>query len=263
MDVTKELLDRMMQVGASSVPAVLVYEDETRKVMRVVKTNGDLELVDFMKEPPARDHGFSSLEGFLEYLNSPHCTHDSGVVFVGNDIVADLNYRNVVPHRAGVELKLSAEYMALGMLLDNPLLQKDLWRMLVTQLNGCIAPSLLLAISQIRVKASDESSVKIALTGLSDRQAAASVSVLYPDPSGKCDQTANIPVDWDWTGRLWEPFDHETVIQLRLEVVVADGLRFRFHAANIERVQRSERQALVEKIRGALPSQFTCYEGTL
>lgn len=265
MELGRDTIELLMNKGAAGVKPVEVYSDSTRIIVGIPGTGGNLELVEYQKERPTRNHQFATLVGLIEYLNSKHCVEDDGILFVSRrQIRAELKYRTTDRSLCNLTLEHTSEYNAFQRLVrPEGHTQRDLWRLLITDLDGCVSKALLLAISQIKIKATEEANITIDSTGLANSDSRGSATVLFNDPSGKGQHTANIPLDWDWTGQLWTCFEEQSEIGLRLELANDNGLKFHFHPIRIERVVETTHQRMVENIREQLPPQFTVYEGIL
>lgn len=262
--IDQSFVEYLVNVGKNTPHTIDLHDSGEIIVKLVVGKEGETEEHTFKKPPVERKHSFTSLEGFLDYLNSAHCKDDAGPIFVGEtDIQVDLAYGKHSIQSADVSLDLSEEYSALRRLFAG-LGQKDLWRELISHLDGCIDKSLLLAIGQIKLRSNNESEVRIDTTGISDKFQKDMLQIAYPDASKQGEHIATIQTDWLWMGRIWECFDREFDIRLRLEVAVTDkGLRFIFHPRRLEKILREARLALVEEIRNKIPEQFTVHEGRL
>lgn len=217
-----------------------------------------------------RSHNFVTLEGFADYLNSTHAKDDNGIIFVGPDrVFADLIYglgdderKSVETHTLNLALGESEEFKALRRFFS-PINQRDLWKLLITKLDGCIDPKLLLAIGSIRVAAAQEAKAEIDFSGLSSGAKSASVKVNFTTKEGS-QASGPIRVDWTFTGRIWESFANPYVIPLRLELEETDkGIVFTFHPRSLESVLRQARADLVAEISSKVPAdRFTVHEGT-
>jgi hypothetical protein len=251
----RDTLDRIVQLG--SVHGV-AHEDASCKHVVI---NGGVKTI--QKLGPARAHTFTSLEGFIDYLNSVRSGDGSGIIFVGADkVLAHLDYMAIVNQTASLPLAKSEEFTALAGLFSG-VNQKDLWRALLTKLDGCLPLELLLQISNLNIKVTGESALAVERVGLESKREAQSIRVTCDDAKGKGSQTADIGVNWTWKGRIWEAFDQEFEIELTMEIDTKNGLVFRFHPKRLEKVMRAARLALVAQIKGQVTAdRFTVHEGS-
>jgi len=261
----EKAIEALLENGEKRCKVVDVFGDHENECKAVYDGNGAVELYDFpIKHPPvARDHRFTTLDGLKDYLSSDHCK-DDGVIFVSaNHVDVDLQYKQHNENAQFVSLRLepSEEFRALEFLMKGDVGQKDLWRALITTLHGCLDQSLLMTIQQIDFKAAEQDTVKIDVSGITSNAGGRHVEVTYPATGGEGSQTTTLEVDWKWTGRIWECFDREFEIDLRLELDTSDGLSFTFHPRRLESVMRTARLALVDHIADGLPKQFTVHEG--
>jgi len=282
----KEAIERVFAMGQAAKPVVPIFDDGTAEHFLVMGKDGwTLEVFD--KPLPGRSHTMRTLRGFLDYLMQdfgiPYAATTvarerpvlmeegadnppapvNGIVFVGvNRAVANLNYLEHSTHQVTLNLIPSEEHDALERLIEG-VSQRELWRLLISDLKGCIDPGLLLAVGSIKAVQKSDIATEIDVTGISDQKGASSVTITYPALGSKGGtQTAAIPVDWTWKGRIWECFDQEFSINLRLELDTEKGpLVWRFHPERQDRVWREARQALVERLQVDLAGRYLVYEG--
>lgn len=268
--------------GEAAPRSFTAFEDEKQIGTVVICGNGRApELIVRDKLPAGRNHSFHSLDGFLDYLNSADCatiripgnfhsvteviplveTDAHGVVFVGaGRVTANLAYGQLVGHRAHLELTFSEEYMALLRLFTG-VSQRDLWRLLITSLNGCIDRGLLLAIGQISITPTGINTVRIDDIGSTNQTVRDSLEITWGGGT-KGDKTATIETNWIWTGHLFECFPDVVSIDLRLEVTSSEkGIQFVFHPRQLDTVLQRTRKALVDEIRARNPKHISVYEG--
>lgn len=263
-----EALQFLVELGAEKTKEIFEGDGVEHHLI-----NGKLEELD--RPLPNRSHTFRTLDGFIDYLQSDHAkkttinTDDDergkDVVFVGSDSIrAQLLYQESTAneHRLNLNLEESEEFLALRKLFDG-VSQKDLWRMLVTDLTGCINNSLLLAIGQLDVTEKNVQQTRIDTSGIEQREGSNGITILYPAQNGEGELIAPLKVDWDWTGRIWECFNQEAVVHLRLEIELEkNGLKFKFHPSRLELVMSGQRADIVETLRERLPKeQFDVFEG--
>jgi len=142
-------------------------------------------------------------------------------------------------------------YAALDLLMRG-VNQKQLWRLLITDLHERISSELLLQVSKIRSNVRAGAEADIQVTGVTNRSEHSAFDLTFgskDQPTG----TAAVGLDWDWTGRLWQCWDAEYAISLRLELEVdGNGLRFRFHPRALEDVLLRAREELSLKLQEEL-----------
>jgi hypothetical protein len=244
--------------------AQTIHEDYATKTVLV---NGVEKT--FNKTRFHRDHMFFSVAGLMDYLKSKanESTSDEfnpGVVFVGVDsLQVDMQYGSNETHVAKMPLGYSEEYKALRQLMNDPgVAQKKLWKLLITALADSMDKSLLLSIQNIKVNQKSDSNVEINALGVSNASASRSLQITYPGKNG-ASENAEIPVDWTFKGRIFEAFDKEYEIPLRLEVHTDDGMTFQFHPRRLEKILTQCRLDLVDVLQAQVPSNFTVHEGRL
>lgn len=257
---------------------VLEVHNDGNTTMFVRKTS--LGWDTFSRNNPKADdiqHSLASVESFVRFLNGPLADVQDGGVFVSDNMVAaDLAYsarlkraqelmqdprQRIAGRDVALPLTASPEFNDL-IELTKGVGQKNLWRLLVTTLSTAMDATLLLQIARIHIKAQSESSMDIQVSGLQDDTCQSSVVVTYGDPKAG-PQTREIGLDWVWTGRIWTEFDREYPVNLRLEVMATDsGLRFVFHAVDLETARQKARLDLVTHLTSAInPARFTVYDG--
>jgi hypothetical protein len=127
--------------------------------------------------------------------------------------------------------------------------QRTLWRLLVTDLADAMDNELFLSVGKIQVAAKRGSDVEIDVSGLSNESSESRIEVRFPQNAQGDMKSAQIQTDWSWKGRIWECFEREYEIQLRLELKVDEGLAFHFHARRLQQVLRDARRELVTHVR--------------
>lgn len=256
----EKALEYQFNLGVDSPRVVDVHTDDTTRHVLVVGNDETPAILQYSLPSPKIRHKLLSLDSFCEYINKHG---ESGVVFVGqNRIVADLAYKTHKTHTLYMDLDQSDAFKALNQLFAG-VKQKELWRLLITHLNDHIPCGLLLAVSGIRVAASQEALCSISSSGLSDQSNQSRVIVHYTAAGGKGEQQKEIPTEWVFTGPIFScALDAVHVIPLRLEVSSEGGLSFRLHPRNLESTIREARANVVEAIEGVLDAQdFQVYQG--
>lgn len=266
-------LEYLVDLGKNSLQTKTVHEHEDiAHVLIAQKPNEAPLLQQFSKPRTPRSHTFETDAGFLAFLNSDHCKNLSiggreskGVVFTGaaDKIVADLDYgiHPRIAQRAMLKLDATEEYIALTKLLNkNGLTQRELWSLLVSELHNCIDPALLLAIGSIQMTKDEEKTAKIDVSGFSNRTERSGWSMTWGTDASK---KTNSYFDWEWKGRIWNCFDYESIVALRLEINNDEGVRFIFHARRLQKVLIDARAALNAHIAAGLPEHFQCYQAII
>lgn len=265
----KEAIQYLVEQGKDTIKFNKVFDRGNEIVFHTNDQTGSQILIE-RKPPRDRKHLFGTLDGFIAYLNSKHCgvakTLDTpikpGIVFVQKEsVAAEINYdpNDHLTHAAMLPLTDAEEFAALKKICGYSMGQKALWRILATDLDGCIDPALLLHVAQADVNTSNKSNVKITTTGIAD------IEVVRIHTIKTADGSIQIPESWTYTGRTWECYDRRVDIPLRLELDISDagGLTFRFHARRLQTILNEQRQALVETLTGTLDTtKWTIYEGT-
>ncbi|KKM71911.1 hypothetical protein LCGC14_1425830 [marine sediment metagenome] len=224
--------------------------------------------------PPKKSHIFDTLEGFTSYLNSEHCEVTKGdpvvpgrkhIVFVGGEYVtANLSYSSNVVHAAALSLFIAEEFEAL-MKLKEGVGQKDLWRLLVTDLSNSFGgPQLRLAISSLDLKRSEEQQVEIADMGLEEEGGKRIAQLTYPSlKTGETEEQRTLQLDWTFTGRFRECYSQEITVPIRIEITIQHGAPlFTFHCIGLPTIIRAYREALATHIRNEINGdRYTVHEG--
>lgn len=232
------------------------------------------EIVRFPVEIYDRDHELFSLDGLIAYLTELRSTLQP-VVFVGKDaIVAPLQYPTTDPSSVRVALALSEEYAALQKLTSG-VTQKQLWRLLTTDLHGCIgqpptdaapfAPDLSLALDVAGLQADSRnvSEIQIDRTGVTNRAGSSRLTLNIID-SVNGSRPWNVQTEWAWRGRIWDCFNAEVLIHLTLEIIETErGLLFQFHPRRLQSVLRCARTELVGHLRVELKDVCLVYDGEI
>lgn len=247
------------EIGEQTPKTLSVFDHGDAETKLVFKGRGAADILKYAKPPVERNHAFRTLDGLLKYLNSDHCKGDKGIIFVGTNAVhVELEYRAHGKHQVRLPLAPSEEYAALMKLKS--VAQKELWRLLVTSLWGCLPPDLLAAVRSLKVSAKDEGEVEIDSSGLSQSKGTSGIIVTFP-AQNRADNFATIADEWTFNGRIWECFDPTFEIHTRLELTNDNGLRFTFHPRRLETRLMEARASLVANIALGIPSNFTVHEG--
>lgn len=259
----KEAINYLVQIGQKTPQVLTVHVDPEKIHKLICHGDGKTELMQFDQQPVNREHQIFSLEDFIEYLNSDHCKNDNGIVFVEEkQAIADLAYRIHQTQRVVLPLENSVEYDAL-LKLTTGVGQKELWKLLITDLDGCLPESLLAAISVIQVSSKTEGNCEIKLTGESSSRSNSGLKVTFQPKEGAELKETTIPLDWEWKGRIWECFDRVCAIKLRLEIDTDAGLRFIFNPRKMAQTLIEQRACLVEHLQEKISARFQIYQGNL
>lgn len=257
----QQAIEYLLQAGRKTPQVLAVHEDPEKIHKLICFSDGQSELMQFDQKPVNREHKIFSLADFIEYLNSDHCKNDKGVVFVEEKrAIADLAYRIHQTQRAVLPLDDSAEYAALLQLIRG-VGQKELWKLLITDLDGCLPDSLLASISLIQVSSKTEGSCEIKLTGESNNRMNNGLKVTFQPKEGAELKETTIPLDWEWKGRIWECFDRICTIKLRLEINTDAGLCFIFNPRQLAKTLIEQRACLVKHLQEEIGKRFQVYQG--
>lgn len=248
-----------------------IYDDRERKIFLVREEHDDrvtFREVQINKpeiEPRARHHHFTTLDGFIDYLNSKHTNMDTGIIFVQeSNLVCDLQYfqKNQNEHIITMDLEISEEFKSLCVLFRG-VTQKTLWTLLSTALYGKVSPNLFISLDEIKIKKEDMTDVKIDTFGLQSTKKESKIILTVP-------QRDNAPVErkierfYKYTGKYYQCFDKTIEVEMMLECSVNnDKLEFVFHPKNLKEIIIQHKLDLIQYIRESLPAgdQFTIHEG--
>lgn len=270
-----ELFDRLVQHTKQRV-MVLCIDETPDTVEKAVLVDGSVVGDSFTVRnmPPKKSHIFDTLQGFTSYLNSEHCEVTTGdpvvpgrkhIVFVGGEYVtANLSYSSNEVHAAALSLFIAEEFEAL-MKLREGVGQKELWRVLVTDLADSFGgPQLRLAISNLDLKHTEERQVEISDMGLEEEGGKRYAQLTYPSlTTGETEEQKTVALDWTYTGRFRECYDYQITVPVRIEVTIEDKAPlFTFHCIGLPTIIRQYREALATHIRNELSDdRYTVHEG--
>lgn len=269
-----ESLKYLVDIGRQEKKVVPVFEDDWQ-ITQLVYSDGNWHIETFAKPGPKRHHVFRTLESFMNYTNAQipvpsvveeDVSYDGYVIFVDDGKVEALfDYRGHREEKERISLPLvrADEYGALLDIKDdeNPITQRDLWKLLISNLDGCLDPALMVAISQINLQAERIKNCQIDTTGISQSSDRNQVRLVFSGAKG--DVSTSIPTDWTWKGRIWECFDRTYEIGLRMEVRQnGDTLGFVFHPRRLASVYQKAKMDLVRDIKSRLIHTIGVYEGT-
>jgi hypothetical protein len=176
-----EALGYLVEVGQRQEKVIELQDTGDIRDLLLVDRDGSYEVRSQWKGAKPFEHHFATLDGFTGYLSSVHQIgpdglpgeeqderHEPSIVMVGEkSVVADLDYGSRVKQLAVLDLKPSEEFQGLlGLLKAEGHVQRPLWRLLITDLAGCLPDELALLIGAIRVKKDDEGSVVIDRSGV-------------------------------------------------------------------------------------------------
>lgn len=255
----REAIEYLHTLGKSTPQVVNVWEEDEMVLKLVSFSDGKSEIKPFVKREKDFKHTLYTLEDFVAFFNTDF--PDPVMIFVQLDgIFADLAYQTHKNHHVVMPLLFSAEFNALTQLIQG-VGQKDLWKLLITDLDGCLPETLLAAIGRIQVSTKTEGQCEIKSTGETIQEGKSGIKIVFQPKEGAEFKEATIPLDWEWKGRIWECFDEVCSIRLRMEIDTKNGMRFIFNPRQLDRVLTQHRQALVQKLRDDLPG-FYIYQGT-
>jgi hypothetical protein len=255
----KELVEKLLDTGRELSGIETVFEDSIRIVKRV---NGEIR--QYAVEDRRQVHSFGSLEGLLAFVNSAHCGWPGVIMVNEKGIFVDPSYETNRDDRLTMPATFSDAYKALGKLAQG-IGQRNLWRLLVTDLAEAIRPAgkLLSFIQGVNIRAESKNEVTISAAGETDQSGGSVLTVTYPGKGGASAE-ARIDVEWTWRGRIWDTFAKEYEIPLRLEIVPgSEGVLFTFHPRCLSDVLRRMRLDLVAEIAEKIPKHYSVYEGEL
>ena len=253
----------VQQVAAANSVHAARLGDYGEKELWAAFDGDGFGLVERDRAPVAYGHGFKTLQGLCDYMESHKVDGAQGIAFVGDKVIkADCAYGSHSGAKCNLQMDHSEEYEALVKLFEG-VSQKELWRILVTELHGCVEPELLLMIGGLEIAGGDKFQVRIDHTGLSESTGSSAFVVNTLAADGSPSQ-ARIKCDWSWTGRVWKCFPEQCRIDLRLELVKLKdgGVAFVFHPRRLSEVMDAHRAALVDALKGMVPENVTVHEGT-
>lgn len=249
------LYERVFKQARKERPVVTVHETP-KKTARIVHGVDGYGEVEWYNNPPLQfSHDMNSLADFTAFLNSKH-SGENGCVFVSeHSVLADLNYQEPGERECRLPLVCSEEFLALKE-MEQGVGQKRLWALLVTKLTGCVEDALLLSIRNVAIHATKKGEVEIDNTGIASGGEGQHVTLSMP--GGPAEE---IQVDWTAKVRIWECFDKQYNIQLRLVIDTDEGLTFTFHRVRLDKVLRQARADLVHALREDVV--FDVFDGSL
>ncbi len=269
MDLTQEAIQELVAMGSDGRVVEVHRTAEMRYVLvdKGEALSGDggpvirnLEVMEFANDVPRRCHQVATLDSLVDLVKWRGPAKDGAVVFVDErQVVADLDYEGRIEDAVVLALKGSEEYVGLQKLCGG-LDQKALWRLLVTDLYGCVPSNLAMAVGGIKLKAKGEETIEINALGLVDGSGRSGIEVSFRDGQTG-EHTAQLPCEVTWKGRIWECWEREFEVVLRLEVTNEQGLRFTFHPRRLESVLQMARLELVGELRERLGDGAQVFEG--
>lgn len=261
----KEALEYLNDMFVDAATPKMIHEDSHYRHMLFKDGAGETVVKAFDKKVPERLHRFLTLEGFLSYLNSEHTEGTKSPIFVGEkSVCVPLRYRDVVQEIVTLNLVDSEEWVAL-MELQHGVLQKTLWRSLVTKLAGCVDPTLLMTIGALALTRKQGEGAIIDPFGITSTNAASETVVTFPATGGAGEQKRSIANEWTFRVRRWECFPSLYAVTTTLEMSTDGGdIRFTFHPRRLKQVEQVGRADLVAEItKTADVTRYTVHEGEL
>jgi hypothetical protein len=241
------MISEAMQWIKTHAAPVTIHTEEGRIVTAY---NGKMETIHPAVNKPG-GHSFETLPGLCDYLMDPACGEGDVLVLVGKQaVIATLDYPNQPKRQVRLNLLASEERAALEK-ITKPIGQKELWRLLYTDLAGTIDDELLYAVSNMDVKIEGEVSVKIGAAGVGQTRASEVIRVDMPTKGG-ASQTLDLKKQWQWTGKLWRCFEYDSTVNLTLEIHTSGGVGFQFHPRRMDEVIDQARRELVRELTARL-----------
>lgn len=258
-----KMLEAMLQFLYTNFikPQILsVHSDEEKEVKLVVHNGGKSEVMEFPKQERPRNHLFDTIDDFIQFLKT---SITPGVIFINNDkITANLAYQVLTNKQYAIATMMYSEEFKALMSLKSGVSQKLLWRLLSTVLNESIDPQLAMLVSSLNIKSLANSETKINIFGM-DKVDASYEIVLELGV-----EKVKFPVDWEWTGRIWQCFPNVIEIPLRMEITAEESensrfasAKFLFHPVRLETILTEQRTEIAKHLRAALP-EWGVYLGT-
>lgn len=242
---------RYLIEDVSKPQVVPIFENSAEKTVLVASGDGKSEIKSYAKDRPVEKHQFHTLEGLVDYLRDVQDIEERTVIFVGKAAVrADLAYKSTqFADEAVIALRDSPEYAAFKALTQG-VDQKELWRLLSTDLYGCVDPSLLMAISTLKKMVKSKDEIRIDPTGVVSHEG----GLFHEIVCGEACQP--VALAWTFSLPIFECFPgHRATIETRLEIDTDGGIEFTFHPRQLERVLAEERLALVACLRERIAEQ--------
>lgn len=233
-------------------------------------SHGPGDLHEIAYDTPSVKHEMNTIESLVQFIiDHGHAKQDTPpntLVFMEPGrrlaewrISAALRYRDFDPSTANVALLPSPEYLALEALFGG-VSQRDLWRLLITDLRDMVDESLLLGISSLRASLKDEKQVDISPLGLGDAKGARRLKLTFAAAKGEGSLSQDLPTEWTFTIPIWESWTSTYEIKTTLEIDTSDGLAFVFHPRRLHEVIRQARTDVAGYLRQSLPN-IDVYDG--
>lgn len=263
--IDQSFAEYLFEKGQNTSPFYKLCEDDEKIYYAVLGKDGFYEQREINKIPPKRKHLFYTIDSFCNFLKSPYIEGQGkeGIVFVNNEqVLAELDYRHCPQELALLPLSRAPEYTALEKLI-NGVTQKQLWRLLVTDLHDCFSPQLLLAIGGIKISTQNLAQTVVNELGVMKNEISNDITIQFSD--GKSIQTTTIEKEWTWTGAIYEGSNVTIEIQCRLELFVSEEKKcivFQFHPYQLERRKQEFLTRFTAELRQNLPVNFPAFEGT-
>jgi hypothetical protein len=166
-------------------------------------------------------------------------------------------------HVVEMPLAYTEAYLALQEVFDG-VLQKRLWTLLATDLQGCFPEAYEYVISTLSHLEKISQDVDIKRSGLANVKATKTLELTYKSAS-EGDQQTQVEVDWVFRGPLWTCFELPIEIPCRLVISKeAHGLVFQLFPKGLEALLLRHRAALAEEINQELSARgvtLSVYEG--
>lgn len=263
-----EGFDWVKKLAVNQTRLQQIHADKNGEEIAFIEGGTFLESRHFPSQPKNPNHTFSNYSGFVDYLTGALCSgsvDSPNALFVGADsVVAEFDYRDKHEQRVTLPLLASEEFSAL-MKLSRGVPQSELWRLLVTSLDGCIESTLLTSIAHVQIRKSSESEVEIDTSGMVSGSAGSRIGLTYPKAGQQGDGKTDMPTEYTFTGRIWECWDRNFSIDARLTIERdEDGLIFKLHPRRLAQQLRDARAVLKADLDDRLADKFYCvYEGEI
>jgi len=260
----KEALEYLTELSAGNGPAVIdVHEEKDQVHKLVVRGVGQpAELVTYpITRPRDKKYFFEDLDAFTDFVNTQ--LPPPVVVMCGDEFLDAIGAFNQGREwYARLELRQTDEFKALQKAYQG-VTQEEMWRLLITDLDGCVGPELLLAVSQLQVRQMAETNVQIDLVGLQDVASRRALEVTCTDAKGKL-VTAAVPQEVVWKGPVYTCLADAFTLKLRVVVQAREGkIQFSLHPRRPGEFRREVLHVIHDRVADALKDneQIEVYEG--
>lgn len=247
-------LGSSMQEVQKDADFVHLYDQDKREVRK------------YSLREPRPEHTFQTLDGFVGFLIAEDYSGvvgapDSGCgpVLVGREkVTAHLLYGETQRIRkCYLPLQPSPEWTALG-ILARGVSQAQLWKLLISDLHGCVDPALMLAVGSVKVSRKQTNEQSISNLGIRHLAGSDTMSLLVPTPSG--DQDVQFATEYVFTVRRFQGFSKTYEVTTRLEIDTEDAVKFMFTPRRLPDVDDQARVDLAAELSTRL-GDWSVFEG--